>query len=88
MSTARLIAPRWLPPLVGIGSGVLFLAAIELLVRSGAINRFIVPLPSEVIASFARVIADEDIPHRSRRRHGNALPRAFCSPCSASRSAR
>src|SRR5580698_4011548 len=64
MSTARLIAPRWLPPLVGIGSGVLFLAAIELLVRAGAINRFIVPLPSEVVASFDRVITEEDILHR------------------------
>ncbi len=64
VSTARLIAPRWLPPLVGIGSGVLVLAAVELLVRFGAINRFIVPLPSDVIASFARVIADEDIPRR------------------------
>jgi NitT/TauT family transport system permease protein len=64
MSTARLIAPRWLPPLVGIGSGVFFLAAIELLVRAGAINRFIVPLPSEVVASFDRVITEEDILHR------------------------
>jgi NitT/TauT family transport system permease protein len=64
MSTARLIAPRWLPSVVGLGSGVVFLAAIELLVRAGAINRFIVPLPSEVIASFGRVIADEDILHR------------------------
>ena len=64
MSMARLIVPRWLPPLVGIGSGVLVLAAVELLVRLGAINRFIVPLPSDVIASFARVIADEDIPRR------------------------
>jgi NitT/TauT family transport system permease protein len=64
MSAARLIAPRWLPPLVGIGSGVLFLVAIELLVRAGAINRFIVPLPSEVAASFTRVITEEDILHR------------------------
>jgi len=64
MSAARLIAPRWLPPLVGIGSGVLLLAAVELLVRAGAINRFIVPLPSEVVASFDRVITEEDILHR------------------------
>jgi NitT/TauT family transport system permease protein len=64
MSTARLIAPRWLPPLVGIGSGVLVLAAVELFVRTGVINRFIVPLPSDVIASFGRVVTEEDIPRR------------------------
>jgi NitT/TauT family transport system permease protein len=64
MSTARLIAPRWLPPLVGIGSGVLILAAVELFVRTGVINRFIVPLPSDVIASFGRVVTEEDIPRR------------------------
>jgi len=64
MSAARLIAPRWLPPAVGLGSGVLFLVAIELLVRAGVINRFIVPLPSEVAESFARVITEEDILHR------------------------
>jgi NitT/TauT family transport system permease protein len=64
MSTLRLNAPRALPAVVGIGSGVLFLVAIEILVRVGAINRFIVPLPSDVIGSLGRVIADEDIPRR------------------------
>ncbi len=64
MTAARLNAPRALPTVVGLGSGVLFLVAIEILVRIGAINRFIVPLPSDVAASFARVIAEEDIPRR------------------------
>ncbi|HUC50962.1 MAG TPA: ABC transporter permease subunit [Xanthobacteraceae bacterium] len=64
MSAARLAAPRWLPAFVGLGSGLAFLVAVELLIRAGAINRFIVPLPSEVIASFARVITEEDIPRR------------------------
>ncbi len=64
MSTMRLNAPRALPAVVGLGSGVLFLVAIELLVRVGAINRFIVPLPSEVIGSLARVFTEEDIPRR------------------------
>jgi ABC-type nitrate/sulfonate/bicarbonate transport system permease component len=43
---------------------VLALAAVEGLIRLGAINRFIVPMPSEVVASFARVIVEEDILHR------------------------
>jgi NitT/TauT family transport system permease protein len=64
MTTARLIAPRWLPAFVGLGSGVMFLVAMEILIRAGAINRFIVPLPSEVIASFGRVVTEEDIPRR------------------------
>jgi ABC-type nitrate/sulfonate/bicarbonate transport system permease component len=61
MSTARLIAPRWLPPMVGLASVVALLAVVELLIRVGLINRFIVPLPSEVATSFARVIAEEGI---------------------------
>jgi hypothetical protein len=49
------------------------LVAVEILIRAGAINRFIVPLPSEVAASFGRVIAEEDIWRRFRSRLGNAL---------------
>jgi NitT/TauT family transport system permease protein len=43
---------------------VLILAAVEILIRVGAINRYIVPLPTQVAASFWRVIAEEDILHR------------------------
>jgi len=65
MSAATpLTARRFVPPLVGIGSLVLVLALVELLIRVGLINRFIVPRPSEVLASFGRVIFDEDIFHR------------------------
>jgi ABC-type nitrate/sulfonate/bicarbonate transport system permease component len=55
---------RWGPPLIGFGSFVAFLCAVEILVRVGLINRFIVPLPSEVAESFRRVIVEEDILHR------------------------
>lgn len=64
MSAATLTARRWLPPLAGLGTVVLVLAGVEILVRAGLINRFIVPPPSEVAASFARVVVEEDIPHR------------------------
>jgi NitT/TauT family transport system permease protein len=65
MSTADTITrSRYLPPLIGAGSLVLSLVAVEILIRIGAINRFIVPLPSEVAASFGRVITEEDILHR------------------------
>ena len=60
----RSTAGRFIPQLVGLSSVVLTLLAVEILIRVGLINRFIVPLPSEVIASFGRVITEEDIPHR------------------------
>lgn len=65
MATAEATMPRRLiPPLVGLGTFIVILAAVEILIRLGAINRFIVPLPSEVAESLGRVIVDEDILHR------------------------
>src|SRR5436305_11997615 len=55
---------RWVPYLVGIGSLLAAIALIEVLIRVGLINRFIVPLPSEIAASFERVIVEEGIPER------------------------
>jgi NitT/TauT family transport system permease protein len=55
---------RWLPTVVGVLSIVFILAVVEGLIRAGLINRFIVPLPSEVIASFGRVILEENILRR------------------------
>ena len=64
MSMSALTARRWAPPVIGFGSFVLILTAVEILIRLGAINRFIVPLPSEIVESFGRVIVDEDILYR------------------------
>lgn len=61
---AQTLPRRWLPPAVGLGTVALVLLAVEFLIRLGAINRFIIPLPSEVAASFTRVVGEEDIPHR------------------------
>jgi NitT/TauT family transport system permease protein len=55
---------RLVPPLIGLCTFVLVLVIVEVLIRVGLINRFIVPLPSEVAASFGRVIVEEDILHR------------------------
>jgi NitT/TauT family transport system permease protein len=52
------------PKAVGLGSLVVFFVVIELLIRGGAINRFIVPPPSEIIGSFYRLIVEE---HAFRR---------------------
>ena len=37
---------------------------VEILIRVGVINRFIVPMPSQIAGAFERVILEEDIPHR------------------------
>jgi NitT/TauT family transport system permease protein len=55
---------RWLPTAIGMSSIVFVLAVVEGLIRAGLINRFIVPLPSEVIGSFGRVIFEENILRR------------------------
>ncbi|MEI7878480.1 MAG: ABC transporter permease subunit [Planctomycetota bacterium] len=63
--TAMALNRRYsLAPLVGLLSLVIFFVLIELLIRIGVVNRFIVPPPSEIIASFSRVILEEDILHR------------------------
>lgn len=58
--TSNTLAPK----LVGIGSVLAFFAAVEILIRAGLLNRFIVPPPSEIIASFERVIAEEHVIRR------------------------
>jgi NitT/TauT family transport system permease protein len=62
--TAALAKSKYVPAAVGIGSLVAFVALIELLIRVGLINRFIVPMPSEIIAAFPRVIVEEDVVQR------------------------
>ncbi len=56
-STARGYAPA----AVGLGSLVAFLLAVELLIQTGMLNRFIIPPPSEIIGSFGRVIVEEHV---------------------------
>jgi NitT/TauT family transport system permease protein len=58
-------AQRNLVPLaLGLGTLVGAILAVELLIRSGVVNRFIVPMPSQIAGAFERVILEEDIPHR------------------------
>jgi NitT/TauT family transport system permease protein len=61
MNTATLKRANLAPRLVGIGSLVAFFVVVEALIRVGVINRFIVPPPSEIIASFERVILEEHV---------------------------
>jgi NitT/TauT family transport system permease protein len=63
-AAATLARNRYVPPLLGVLSLVVCVALIELLIRVGLINRFIVPMPSEIIAAFPRVILEENVLHR------------------------
>jgi NitT/TauT family transport system permease protein len=49
------------PAVVGLSALVAFFVAVEILIQAGAISRFIVPPPSEIIASFGRVIVEEHV---------------------------
>jgi ABC-type nitrate/sulfonate/bicarbonate transport system permease component len=49
------------PVAFGVVTLTVAACAAEWLLRVGAINRFIVPLPSEVLASFPRIIVEENI---------------------------
>ena len=59
-----LLRSRHAPPVVGFLSLVGLLALVEVGIRVGLINRFVVPPPSSVVASLGRVVTEEGIPER------------------------
>ncbi len=63
-ATIRTRSRDFAPAAVGVGTFVAFLLFMELIIRLGFISRFIVPPPSEIIASFGRVIVEEHVVHR------------------------
>ena len=54
----------WPARAVGAGSIVALVAVLEALLRMGAVNRFVIPLPSQVLAAIPRVIAEENVLQR------------------------
>src|SRR5262244_3058544 len=73
MSIAAVARTRIFPLAVGTGTFVVAILAVEVLIRLGAINRFIVPLPSQIATAFERVIVEEDIAARFRLTFFEAL---------------
>ena len=61
---AALTKTRSFPLLTGIAVLLGGILLVELLIRVGLINRYIVPLPSQIALSFERVVLEEDIPAR------------------------
>jgi ABC-type nitrate/sulfonate/bicarbonate transport system permease component len=62
--SAVLTKSRSFPLLTGIAVLLGGILLVELLIRVGLINRYIVPLPSQIALSFERVVVEEDIPAR------------------------
>jgi len=59
-STA-LAKTRFLPAALGIGSIAALIGLVETLIRLGLINRFIVPMPSEIFMAFPRIVVEENV---------------------------
>ena len=51
-------------PIVGAVTLLVVFATVEVLIRLGAINRFVVPLPSQVVAAIPRIVIEEGVPAR------------------------
>jgi len=64
MTSAAFPRSRYVPTLLGLASIVIFVALIEHLIRIGLINRYIVPLPTDIMAAFPRVVLEENVLQR------------------------
>ena len=64
MSGSTLAASRSVARVVGALTVLAAVALVELAIRGGAINRFIVPLPSEILLAIPRIIVEENVLHR------------------------
>jgi NitT/TauT family transport system permease protein len=60
-------------PALGLGTLALAITLIQILIEAGRINRFIVPLPTQIAASFGRVIVEENVLGRFLLTAGEAL---------------
>jgi NitT/TauT family transport system permease protein len=73
---AALQKSKFGPMLIGLGSLVGFFVLIEIGTRINLINRFVVPPPSDILAAFPRIIAEE---HVTARFFDTAIEAAFAS---------
>jgi NitT/TauT family transport system permease protein len=73
VSAASRWSARLTAPALGLATLAIAIAIVQALIESGRINRFIVPLPTEIAASFGRVIAEEHVLSRFLLTAGEAL---------------
>ena len=73
MSVVAAVRDRLLPLTLGLGALVAALVIEELLLRYGLLNRYIIPLPTQVGGAFGRLFLEEDILARFRLTFFEAL---------------
>jgi ABC-type nitrate/sulfonate/bicarbonate transport system permease component len=73
VSAAVSARDRFVPMVLGLGALVAALVLMEVLIRIGVLNRYIVPLPTQIGEAFHRVIFEEDIIARFRLTFFEAL---------------
>lgn len=67
----------FIPAITGFVTIIGVFTVLETLLRAGLLNRYIVPLPSEVAFSFGRVIAEEHIAQRFMQTLGESAAAGF-----------
>jgi ABC-type nitrate/sulfonate/bicarbonate transport system permease component len=73
MSARAVLKQQVVPVAFGIVCLLAFVVLVETLVKFGLINSFIVPLPSEVVLSFRRIMVEEQVLPRFLLTCGEAL---------------
>jgi NitT/TauT family transport system permease protein len=73
MATSRGFAKPYGPTIVGLGTLLLGLLIVEVLIRAGLINGYVVPLPSQVLGAFGRIVIEEDVLSRFLVTAGESL---------------
>jgi NitT/TauT family transport system permease protein len=58
---ARRVSTRLAAPALGLATFATAILLIQDLIQAGLINRFVVPLPTQIAASFGRVIVEENV---------------------------
>ncbi|MFL4984950.1 MAG: hypothetical protein ACJ8EN_15290, partial [Xanthobacteraceae bacterium] len=65
-ASASIAKMRWFPFMLGLGAFAAVILVVEIFIRIGLINRFIVPMPSEILKAFPRIGAEENVLARFR----------------------
>lgn len=58
--TGRLSQDRMLPLVLRLGALLLFFALLEVAILAGWVNRYVVPLPSEIVQALLRIVVEEN----------------------------
>src|ERR1700681_877381 len=63
-SSAGNLSARAGPRTGGLATAIAVLALLQILISIGVIHRYIVPLPSQILAALPRIIAEKNVLHR------------------------